>query len=49
MILLPAVLQLFGEKTWYFPRWLDRHVPRVAVEPPTDTHPPPPPAPEAAR
>jgi putative drug exporter of the RND superfamily len=33
MILLPAVLQLFGEKTWYFPRWLDRHVPRVAVEP----------------
>jgi RND superfamily putative drug exporter len=49
MILLPAVLQLFGEKTWYFPRWLDRHVPRVAVEPPADTHPAAPPAPEAAR
>jgi putative drug exporter of the RND superfamily len=49
LILLPAVLQLFGEKTWYFPRWLDRHVPRVAVEPPADTHPAAPPVPEAAR
>jgi RND superfamily putative drug exporter len=36
MILLPAVLQLFGEKTWYFPRWLDRRVPRVAIEPPEE-------------
>jgi RND superfamily putative drug exporter len=34
MILLPAVLQLLGERTWRFPRWLDRHVPRVAIEPP---------------
>jgi putative drug exporter of the RND superfamily len=49
MILLPAVLQLFGEKTWYFPRWLDRHLPRVAVEPPTATRPAAPPVPEAAR
>jgi putative drug exporter of the RND superfamily len=49
MILLPAVLQLFGEKTWYFPRWLDRHVPRVAVESPTDIQPAAPPVPEAAR
>jgi putative drug exporter of the RND superfamily len=36
MILLPAVLQLLGEKTWYFPRWLDRHVPRVAIETPQE-------------
>jgi RND superfamily putative drug exporter len=49
MMLLPAVLQLFGENTWYFPRWLDRHLPRVAVEPPTATRPAAPPAPEAAR
>jgi len=34
MILLPAVLELFGARTWYFPRWLDRRVPRVAIEPP---------------
>jgi len=49
MILLPAVLQLFGAKTWYFPRWLDRYLPRVAVEPPADAHPAARPAPEAAR
>jgi putative drug exporter of the RND superfamily len=46
MILLPAVLQLLGERTWYFPRWLDRHVPRVAVEPPEER--PELPVPEAA-
>jgi putative drug exporter of the RND superfamily len=46
MILLPAVLQLLGERTWYFPRWLDRHVPRVAVEPPEER--PELPIPEAA-
>jgi len=50
MILLPAVLQLFGETTWRLPRWLDRHVPRVAIEPPADTHPAAPtPMPEAVR
>jgi len=50
MIMLPAVLQLFGDRTWYFPRWLDRHVPRVAVDPPEDRHPvAPPPVPEAVR
>src|SRR6266508_363210 len=46
MILLPAVLQLLGDRTWYFPRWLDRHVPRVAIEPPEDR--PELPVPEAA-
>ncbi len=24
-ILLPAVLALLGERTWYAPRWLRRH------------------------
>src|SRR6266542_3815416 len=36
MVLLPAVLQLLGDRTWRFPRWLDRHVPRVAIEPPEE-------------
>jgi RND superfamily putative drug exporter len=50
MILLPAVLQLLGERTWHFPRWLDRHVPRVDIEPPADTHQAsPPPVPGAVR
>jgi RND superfamily putative drug exporter len=33
-ILLPAVLQLFGRTTWAFPRWADRALPRLAIEPP---------------
>jgi putative drug exporter of the RND superfamily len=32
-ILLPAVLELFGRRTWTFPGWLDRRLPRLAIEP----------------
>jgi putative drug exporter of the RND superfamily len=32
MLLLPAVLQLLGRTTWTLPRWLDRRLPRVAIE-----------------
>jgi RND superfamily putative drug exporter len=32
MLLLPAVLQLLGRTTWMLPRWLDRRLPRVAIE-----------------
>jgi putative drug exporter of the RND superfamily len=32
MVLLPAVLQLLGRRTWALPRWLDRRLPTVAVE-----------------
>jgi RND superfamily putative drug exporter len=32
MLLLPAVLQLLGATTWALPRWLDRRLPRVAIE-----------------
>jgi putative drug exporter of the RND superfamily len=31
-ILLPAVLQLLGPRAWYFPNWLDRRLPRLAIE-----------------
>ena len=34
-ILLPAVLELFGRRTWAFPRWADRRLPRLAIEPET--------------
>jgi RND superfamily putative drug exporter len=34
MILLPAVLQILGGTTWLVPAWLDRRLPRVAIEPP---------------
>jgi RND superfamily putative drug exporter len=33
MMLLPAVLQLLGRTTWTLPRWLDRRMPHVAIEP----------------
>jgi RND superfamily putative drug exporter len=32
-ILMPAVLELFGRRTWAFPSWLDRRLPRLAIEP----------------
>ncbi len=33
-ILLPATLQLLGERTWWFPTWFDRRLPRLAIEAP---------------
>jgi RND superfamily putative drug exporter len=32
MLLLPAVLELMGRTTWKLPRWLERRLPRVALE-----------------
>jgi len=32
-ILLPAVLELSGRWTWAFPKWADRRLPRLAIEP----------------
>jgi RND superfamily putative drug exporter len=32
-LLLPAVLELLGRRTWMLPRWLNRRLPRVALEP----------------
>ena len=32
MLLLPAVLQLLGPRTWWLPGWLARRLPRVAIE-----------------
>jgi putative drug exporter of the RND superfamily len=31
-VLLPAVLQILGARTWAFPRALDRRLPRLALE-----------------
>jgi putative drug exporter of the RND superfamily len=33
MILLPAVLELLGARAWKIPRAVDRHLPRVTIEP----------------
>jgi putative drug exporter of the RND superfamily len=36
MTLVPALLTLLGEKSWYIPRWLNRALPNVTIEPPHD-------------
>jgi RND superfamily putative drug exporter len=36
MTLVPALLTLLHEKSWYIPRWLDRALPDVTIEPPHD-------------
>jgi RND superfamily putative drug exporter len=41
MLLLPAVLQLLGRITWTLPRWLERRMPRVTIEPEPDATPRP--------
>jgi RND superfamily putative drug exporter len=38
MVLLPAVLELLGRRTWSFPRGLDRRLPRLAIEPQAYPH-----------
>jgi RND superfamily putative drug exporter len=36
LLLLPAVLELLGRRTWAFPHGLDRRLPRLAIEAPAD-------------
>ena len=32
MVLVPAVMQLLGERNWWLPRWLDRMLPQARLE-----------------
>ena len=32
MVLVPSVMHLFGNRAWWFPRWLDRLLPNLSVE-----------------
>ena len=34
MTLIPALLTLLRERAWYIPRWLDRLLPNLTIEPP---------------
>jgi putative drug exporter of the RND superfamily len=31
-VLLPAVLELLGRRTWALPDWLERRLPHVAID-----------------
>jgi RND superfamily putative drug exporter len=33
-VLVPAVMHIFGNANWWLPRWLDRRLPHLAIEPP---------------
>jgi RND superfamily putative drug exporter len=32
MVLVPAVMQILGERSWWLPRWLDRLIPQARLE-----------------
>jgi RND superfamily putative drug exporter len=32
LLLVPAVMYLFGSASWWIPRWLDRVLPHIDVE-----------------
>jgi RND superfamily putative drug exporter len=34
LVLVPAVMQLLGDRYWWMPRWLDRIIPRAELEAP---------------
>jgi RND superfamily putative drug exporter len=34
MVLVPSVMQLLGDRNWWLPRWMDRLIPRAALEAP---------------
>jgi putative drug exporter of the RND superfamily len=31
-VLVPAVMQLLGDRNWWIPSWLERVLPRIEVE-----------------
>jgi putative drug exporter of the RND superfamily len=33
LVLVPATMELLGDRNWWLPRWLDRILPVVHVEP----------------
>lgn len=36
MTLVPALLTLLGDRSWWIPRWLDRILPNLTIEPPAE-------------
>jgi RND superfamily putative drug exporter len=33
-VLVPATMELLGDRNWWFPAWLDRLIPNIAVDGP---------------
>jgi RND superfamily putative drug exporter len=34
MVLVPAVMQLLGDRSWWLPRWMDRVIPEANLDGP---------------
>jgi putative drug exporter of the RND superfamily len=32
MVLVPATMELLGDRNWWLPKWLDRILPQISVE-----------------
>jgi putative drug exporter of the RND superfamily len=43
LTLVPALLSLLGDRSWTIPRWLDRALPNITIEPPEERRPDRPP------
>jgi putative drug exporter of the RND superfamily len=39
-LLVPAIMELLGRSAWWLPSWLDRRLPRIAIEAPEERQPP---------
>ncbi len=42
LLLLPAVMHIFGAAMWWMPAWLEQRLPHLNIEPPESTHGTPP-------
>jgi len=40
MVIVPATMELLGERNWWIPAWLDRRLPHVEIERSGDRHQP---------
>jgi RND superfamily putative drug exporter len=40
-LLVPALMEIFGRRAWWLPSWLDRRLPRLAIEAPEQHRPVP--------
>lgn len=36
MLMVPAIMHLLGRRAWYIPKWLDRVLPNLTIEPPDE-------------
>jgi RND superfamily putative drug exporter len=48
LTLVPSLLTVLGERSWWIPAWLDKLLPNITIEPPAERQGPPARAPQPA-